>query len=122
MTLAVLALLALTISLEVARELCFKLAANRSDKHLQNSNYLARLFGTPIVWLGFACWATELMCWIRVLSQVPLSIAFPILSISYCGMVLAGEYILKEPVAKQKWLGVALVTAGVALLGTQGVA
>lgn len=120
MHIAVLVLLVLTISMEVAREVCFKLAANKSDAQLQNSSYLLRLFGTPLIWAGFACWGVELISWIMVLAHMKLSIAFPLLSLCYCGMILASKFILNEPVSKRKWLGVALITAGIALIGLQG--
>ena len=120
MTLTTALLLLLAIAMEIAREVCFKLAANASEAR-QQSHYLLRLFGTPRVWLGFACWGVELIAWIMVLAHVPLSIAFPMMSVCYCGMIIASKYILKEPIDWRKWLGIALITAGVAIIGSQGI-
>jgi undecaprenyl phosphate-alpha-L-ara4N flippase subunit ArnE len=114
-------LLFLALAMEVAREICFKLAANKSEQSARSGSYLLRLFGAPLVWLGFACWGTELVSWIMVLAHVPLSIAFPLMSLCYCGMIIASKYILKEDVDRKKWIGIGLITMGVALIGTQGV-
>ena len=121
MSFAVLVLLGVAISMEVGREICFKLAANKSDQQLQNSNYLLQLFSAPLIWGGFLCWGVEIVSWIMVLSRAPLSIAFPLMSLCYCGMIFASKYVLKETVTKRKWAGVALITMGVALIGLQGV-
>ena len=120
MTLIVLPTLILALTMEVAREICFKLAANQSEQGAANASYLTKLFGRPLVWLGFTCWGIELIAWIHVLGVVPLSIAYPMMSICYAGMIVASKYILKEEVSRTKWLGIGLITAGVALIGTQG--
>ena len=114
-------MLTLAITIEVAREICFKLAANRSEKEPKRGGYLLNLFGTPFLWLGFLCRFIEIFVWIKVLSSVPLNIAFPLISLCYCGMILGGKYILKETVSPRKWTGMFLITLGVAVVGSQGV-
>jgi len=122
MTFTVIMLLCLAIVMEIAREVLFKIAANKSENEPKAKNYLVGLFGAPLVWLGFACWGIELIAWIQVLSRMPLSVAFPMMSVCYVGLIIASKYVLKEKVSGKKWLGVVLITAGVALIGSLGVA
>jgi drug/metabolite transporter (DMT)-like permease len=49
---------------------------------------------------------------------MPLSFAFPLASLSYCGIALSSRFILKEPVSRRRWLGTALIALGVAMVGT----
>jgi hypothetical protein len=46
----------------------------------------------------------------------PLSLAFPLASLSYCGVLLASRFVLGEAVSRRRWLGVGLITAGVAIV------
>ena len=118
MTLTVALLLLLAIAMEITREICFKLAA---DQQSESRYYLLRLIGTPLTWAGFASWGIEVVAWIKTLSYLPLNIAFPAMSLAYCGTIIASRYFLDEPVAPRKWIGVVLVTMGVAIIGSQGV-
>ena len=112
-------LLTIAIITEVAREICFKLAADRKVKH--HRVYLVGLFGDYMTWLGFILWAVELVAWIMVLARIPLGIAFPFMSLCYAGVLLASKLILKEEVSKRKWAGVVLITIGVVVVGTTGI-
>lgn len=109
-------LLLLSISTEIGRELCFKLGSHAEVR----SGFLADIFASPIVWLGFVFWAIEITTWLVILERAPLSFAFPMMSLCYCGMVLVSRIFLKEPVPLSRWLGAALITAGVAVIGSTG--
>jgi len=56
-----------------------------------------------------------------VLEHVPLSIAFPLMALSYIAIVLAGAWMLKEPVSIRHGLGALLIAAGVACVGATGI-
>lgn len=54
MSSTVVLLLFISISTEILREVCFKLAANKAPVVKQGgSRYLAGLFFRPLIWLGF---------------------------------------------------------------------
>lgn len=109
-------LLAIAIVTEVFREICFKLAADKEP--VENRGYLFGLLFRPMIWLGFILWAVELISWIMVLARAPLSIAFPIMSLCYCGVLVASHYILGEKITGKKILGVIAITIGVAIVGS----
>jgi len=74
----------------------------------------------PVTWLGILFWAVELLAWTAVLERVPLSLAFPLMALSYVVIVLAGAAIFKENINLRHATGVFLVTAGVACVGVTG--
>ncbi len=103
------ALIVTCIILEAARELCFKSAAHAST-------FREAIF-KPIVWLGIIFWAIELGLWMQVLKTVPLSIAFPLMSLSYVIILISSAIVFKEHINKRHALGAFLITAGVACIG-----
>ncbi|MDE1996349.1 MAG: EamA family transporter [Rhizobiaceae bacterium] len=112
LTLPMLGLILFCVLAETAREVCFKHSAG--DGSLRAS--LAR----PVIWLGILFWAVELVAWTVVLGRVPLTIAFPLMALSYVAIALAGAVIFKEHINLRHAAGVFFVTAGVACVGVTG--
>jgi len=88
LTLPMLGLILFCVLAETAREVCFKQAASE--------NALLSALTKPVTWLGIVFWAVELLAWTAVLEHVPLSIAFPLMALSYVVIVFAGALIFKE--------------------------
>lgn len=66
---------------------------------------------------GFACYAISLVVWIMALSRVPVSIAYPMLSIGYIINALAAWKLLGEvPLTASAWLGMGFIVIGVYLV------
>lgn len=99
-------LIFLTVLFEIVRELFFKVGITR---------------GKALIACGVAVWTVEVLMRIRVFELVPLSVAFPMMSLSYVGLPLAGRALLKETITSRQWLGIMLVTLGVALVGMSGI-
>ncbi len=110
---AMLGLIGFCILTEAARELCFKQAANASS--------LPKILVEPIVWLGIGFWAIELVAWTNTLEHVPLSLAYPLMSLSYVTILLAGALVFRERVNKRHAIGALLITAGAACVGATGI-
>lgn len=62
---------------------------------------------------GAACYVLSLFVWIVGLSRVPVSIAYPLLSVGYVLNALAAHYLLGEALNPGRWLGIGLIVAGV---------
>lgn len=79
---------------------------------------ILRAMGRPKVLAGFALYVIGTFVWLLVLSQVPLSIAFPMFSMSYFLVVILSATILKERV---DWrfavVGLLLISIGVTCIG-----
>lgn len=58
-----------------------------------------------------------MLVWLRVLQHVPVSVAYPMLSVNFILVVLAARWLWKEPVSLRHWLGIGLIVAGVAVMG-----
>ena len=70
----------------------------------------------PYILGGMACYAISLVVWIMGLSRVPVSVAYPMLSIGYVVNAIVAYYWLGEPLAMQKMLGIGFIVVGVVLV------
>ena len=66
--------------------------------------------------LGAACYVLSLFVWILGLSRVPVSIAYPLLSIGYIVNAIAAHYLFGEAVTVSRWLGIGFIVVGVWLV------
>jgi len=65
---------------------------------------------------GTGCYVLSLVVWIVGLSRVPVSMAYPLLSVGYVLNALAAHYFLGEALTLGRWLGIGLIIAGVFLV------
>ena len=66
--------------------------------------------------LGAACYAVSIVVWILGLSRVPVSIAYPLLSVGYIVNAIAAHYLFGESVTLTRWLGIGFIIVGVWLV------
>jgi multidrug transporter EmrE-like cation transporter len=76
---------------------------------------LAYAATSPEVVVGVLLYATSSAFWLLVLSQVNLSIAYPLGASAYLLVVAAGLY-LGEPVGTLRWLGAMVIVGGIILV------
>lgn len=65
---------------------------------------------------GFACYGISVLVWILALSRVPVSIAYPMLSIGYVVNAFAAWHLFGETLSSGRWLGIGFIIVGVYLL------
>ena len=112
MTMALILWFALSVVCDVAGQLCLKIGAD--DLPEEGGLALVKaLLRQPWVVAGVAIYIVEIFVWLRILAEVPLSIAFPIASLNFLGVTIASAIFLKEPVGRRQWLGATLITLGV---------
>jgi multidrug transporter EmrE-like cation transporter len=75
-----------------------------------------RIFTTPIILLGFIFIFGGALFWLAVLSKWDLSLAYPLLSISYILSLFIGALVLGEHITPLRIVGVVVVVVGVVLL------
>lgn len=107
--------LAVTVVLDVAGQLCFKIGLNEQDA-AAGAPAWRRVATSPLVATGVLVYAVELVLWLYVLAHLPLSLAFPVACLSYGGVALAGRFILHEPMSTESWIGTAVITLGAVLV------
>jgi multidrug transporter EmrE-like cation transporter len=66
--------------------------------------------------LGAGCYVLSLFVWILGLSRVPVSIAYPLLSVGYIVNAVAAHYLFGETVTLARWLGIGFIVVGVWLV------
>jgi len=62
------------------------------------------------------CYALSVVIWILALSRVPVSIAFPMLSMAYIVNAVAAWYLLGEDFSPTKAVGIGVIILGVIII------
>ena len=113
----------MSIGCDVAGQIFFKIGA--TSMPLESGvgraptgwrDILTEVLGNRWLQAGIATYAVETIVWLRILAEVPISIAFPIASLNFLGVALASRWFLGEVVSGRQWVGAGLVTLGVALV------
>ncbi len=71
---------------------------------------------SPFILIGLCCYVISVMVWLLVLSRVPVSFAYPLLSIGYIVTAVAGVILLNETLTLTRVLGIIVIIAGVYLV------
>lgn len=75
--------------------------------------FFVAAFTSPFVIGGLVFYTVSLLIWLIVLSKVNLSLAYPLISISYVLVLLVSWLFLNEVIPPMRWLGVVLIIVGV---------
>ena len=70
----------------------------------------------PHILGGMACYVISLVVWIMGLSRVPVSVAYPMLSIGYVVNAFAAALLFGEALSAGKLAAIGLICAGVFML------
>lgn len=111
------ALILTGVLLNAAAQLLLKAGTNavgHFEFHLDNALPVGwRLATEPHIMSGMGCYAVSLVVWIMALSRVPVSIAYPMLSIGYVVNALVAYLWLGEDVNSLRMLGIGVIVIGV---------
>lgn len=120
MTAVSFALVLTGVLLNAAAQLLLKAGTNavgHFEFHLDNVLPVGmKIAFEPHILGGLACYGISVVVWIMALSRVPVSIAYPMLSIGYIVNAIAAFYLFDEPLAGQKLLGIGFIVVGVWLV------
>lgn len=70
----------------------------------------------PYILGGMTCYVVSLVVWIMALSRVPVSVAYPMLSIGYAINAFIAYHWFGEPLSAQKLFGIGFIILGVVLV------
>jgi drug/metabolite transporter (DMT)-like permease len=117
-----LVLLAISVIFAVSGQFTLKSAMNeigRIGKQQVKTpvTTVVRTLKEPKLWLGLVLFGISSVFWLVVLSRVSLSIAYPLVGLSYIVVVFISRYFLHESVPAMRWLGVTVIALGIALIG-----
>ena len=120
MSAATFALLMTGVLLNAAAQLLLKAGTNavgRFDFTAENILPVGmKLALEPHIAGGLACYVVSVAVWIVGLSRVPVSVAYPMLSVGYIVNALAAWYLFGESLTAQKLVGIAFIVCGVFLV------
>jgi multidrug transporter EmrE-like cation transporter len=77
---------------------------------------LVPILKVPQVFLGFVCYGLSAVLWIAVVSNVDLSLAYPMVSLAYVLVFLASWLFLGEHVSAMRIVGLLIIVAGVLVI------
>ena len=66
--------------------------------------------------VALACYALSVVIWILALSRVPVSVAFPMLSMAYIVTAVAAWFMLGEALSVTKLAGIGVIILGVIII------
>jgi multidrug transporter EmrE-like cation transporter len=77
---------------------------------------LVPILKVPQVFLGFVCYGISAVLWIAVVSNVDLSLAYPMVSLAYVLVFLASWLFLGEQISAMRIAGLVVIVAGVLVI------
>lgn len=120
MTWAAFAFLISGVLLNAAAQLLLKAGTNATGVlTLEGGRWVETLWkigSQPPFLLGIACYGISVVVWVFGLSRVPVSVAYPMLSIGYIVNAIAAHYLFGEAVTVTRWLGIGFIVIGVWLV------
>lgn len=107
-------LLVLNVLIMTSGQLFFKRSADYLNHNLDlrfPMNYLTN----PWFYMAVSLFAISTIVWTQVLTKIPLSVAYPIVSAAYILTVLGAYFIFHESISHIGVLGVFLIMTGITL-------
>jgi multidrug transporter EmrE-like cation transporter len=115
-----LSLLVTGVLLNAGAQLLLKAGTNRIGEFAFTLDNVApigmRVATSPSILAGLACYGVSVVVWILALSRVPVSVAYPMLSIGYIVNALAAWWLFGESLGAQKLVGIGFIVVGVFLV------
>jgi drug/metabolite transporter (DMT)-like permease len=93
-----------------AGQILFKRAAGQLSGA---GNWLVELAQLPTMWVAIALYAGATLLWVRILTTIPLSRAYPFVALAFVLVPAAGYLFFNESITPKYAFGTALIVAGV---------
>jgi len=103
-------LLAVNILLSITGQFFFKFGMLKQYKNL------LEMFLSPLIIGGFLLYGLSAIIWLFILKRLPLSVAYPSLSLGYILLIIVSSKLLDEPITTPKIIGSLLIFLGVYFL------
>ena len=108
------------VLLNAAAQLALKAGTNRIGEFAFSLDNVVpiglRVASSPYILLGLVCYVVSVVVWILGLSRVPVSVAYPMLSVGYIVNAIAAWMLFGESLTAQKLVGIGMIIIGVVLV------
>jgi multidrug transporter EmrE-like cation transporter len=98
--------LGMAILLGVTGQLVLKAGAESSGEGLAQ-------FLSPWTLCGFGVYFLSALTYIVAIKKIPISLAYPSVSISYGILAVVAHLVWREPLTWQHWAGIVLISSGI---------
>jgi drug/metabolite transporter (DMT)-like permease len=82
----------------------------------ERSHDIVSQFLNPFTIVGFGIYVIAAFCYIAAIKRIPLSLAFPSVSLSYAVVALLAHFLWNEPFGLQQLAGILLIGGGILVL------
>ena len=108
------------VLLNAAAQLFLKAGVTRIGEFVFSAENIVpigtRIAMSPWILAGLSCYVVSVVVWILGLSRVPVSVAYPMLSIGYILNAVAAWWLFGESLTAQKLVGIGFIVVGVYLV------
>lgn len=113
----------LTILLTVYGQIVIKWQVNLAGAFPQGNaekvQHIIKLLLNPWVISGLACAFIAALTWMAAMTKLPLSYAYPFMSLAFIFVMFLSALFFKEPITINKSLGLAFIVLGI-IIGSRG--
>lgn len=102
---------------DTAGQLAFKAAAHHARGAGAGLAHWRAMARRPWLWLGIVAFVAEFLAWLGFLSLVPLAEGVLLSTLNMATVMLGGRLLFGERLTRRRLAGVALIAAGVILVG-----
>ena len=107
-----------SIALSALAQLSMKIGMTRiREAHVTGPELATRIVLSPHVIGGLAMYGVGAVLWLAVLSRVPLSMAYPLVSLGFVFVSVLAWSVLGESLPLLRVAGIACILVGVAMVG-----
>ena len=100
---------------ESTMQIFLKKGANQNS-HVYGIKYYLRLAINKWILLGITVNIVDMVTWLVILTNIPLSIAFPMTGLQKIMIIFFTAFFLKEHISKVEWLGISFIITGLSII------
>ena len=112
--------LAAFIVLDTATQIAFKVASESVEGMSFGLGFLKVALTTPALWITVLCYIATFIVWMAVLMRMDLNRAFPLTALAYVTVPVLAFMFFGEQLPLARIAGIALIIAGVVMIGSEG--
>ncbi len=118
MTARLLAILLTSITLGAVGQLMLRQVARvlTAPSQAGLGRWLLSVFTSPTILAAFVLFAVSALLWIAALRETPLTVAYPMVALSYIIIFVGSYFLFAEPITLTKLIGAVLVVAGIIVI------
>ena len=81
-------------------------------------NFIEKLMNINFI-TGLFFYGISTLMWIVILKHIKLSVAYPMMSLSYVAVMIAAQFVFHEKIYMMQWAGIVLIIMGVGLIASK---